>query len=103
MSHDDVDYMRKVVRYLISLCHEDQKNLYIIEGVQLFYWFEPSEFKGKPFLILGTSAVKSSIRAYKRDKQNGNNKSGITKYISKGIHDDKYFSKFDKGLHELKK
>ena len=40
---------------------------YIIEGVQLFMFFEPKEFNNYAFYIKGTSALLSWIRGTKRD------------------------------------
>ena len=41
-------------------------NLYILEGMQIFLYFNPERFIGKPMIIMGTSMVKSMYRSTKR-------------------------------------
>lgn len=57
------DYMNK---YMKSL--EKKKAKAIAEGVEIAYYPNPSYFKNKPLIILGTSVIISSLRAFIRDR-----------------------------------
>ena len=57
---DFIDYAKKYVK-----SHKDKK--FVIEGVYLFLFFEPEDFKDYSVVIKGTSFIKSKIRASKRE------------------------------------
>ena len=65
--HDFVDYS---IRYAKS--HKDKK--FILEGVWVVDFFEPSYFKDYAFYIKGTSLLVSRWRAAKRDSKDAGNK-----------------------------
>ena len=58
--------LQTVTKSLIDLCHADSKNLYIIEGLQIYMWLNPEYIKDQPVIIKGTSATQSFIRAINR-------------------------------------
>ena len=97
--HNFIDY---AIRYAKS--HKNKK--FCIEGIQLFQWFEPSEFKDYPVLILGTSVLKSNHRASKRDAADAESKLGKAGAYVKNIlsirhyknylDDEKYLKKWRK-------
>lgn len=96
MSHDEVDKMRNVIKYIEKMCREDSNTLYIIEGVQLFYWFDRDEFKSKPMIIKGTASLKSAYRANKRDKSNGVQKGTLLDKVKQSVRNDKRLQTFRK-------
>lgn len=76
-SSEEFNLIKKVARYAIKICKEDSQTLYIIEGIQLFQWFNRDQFEGKPLIIKGTSMLKSSMRGNKRDwTEDGHDKNG---------------------------
>lgn len=91
----------KVLNYCISLMKQDSKNLYIVEGIQIFELMEPSTLKSKPLIIKGTSTLKSFIQASHRNKQNGGNPmDGLFDKIKWYLSDSRQLAKFKK---EIKK
>lgn len=58
--------MKRVIRYLIELCHKDSGKLYIIEGIQLYRYQGLVDGRSVPIIIKGTSAISSEYRAIKR-------------------------------------
>ena len=63
VSKEFVKYAKNFVKY--------HSRKYIIEGIQLFCYFKPEEFKDYAFYIKGTSAFKSWIRSAIRDGKDG--------------------------------
>ena len=63
VSREFVKYAKNFVKY--------HSRKYIIEGIQLFCYFKPEEFKDYAFYIKGTSAFKSWIRSAIRDGKDG--------------------------------
>ena len=66
-----------IIKYIVKLCHEDKANLYIIEGIQLITsndngvdFVFSDVVRDQPLIVKGTSALKSGIRAVKRDNDN---------------------------------
>lgn len=98
LSHEEVKKLRCVIKYIEKLCKQDSNTLYIIEGVQLFYWFDPEEYKSKPMIIKGTSAIKSAYRANARDKSNDVQKGTLKHKIDQSITNDKRLTEFKKSL-----
>ena len=100
----------KVVKEIIRLCHEDKNSLYIIEGVQLANGWSHTDdgkttyklerfddYKNEPYIVKGTSAVKSTINAAKRDKDT--HEGSTIDYVKDRL---KYNSKADKFLDEIR-
>ena len=67
IANEKVHLLSTVTKDLIALCHDDKQHLFIIEGIQIFQWLNPSYFKDKPLIIMGTSMLQSYLRAGKRD------------------------------------
>ena len=101
-TNDEFNLMKQVAKHVIQLCKEDSKSLYIIEGIQLFQWFNRDQFKSKPLIIKGTSMLTSSIRGNKRDfTENGKlNKVGMIKTLPQRL---KWESEDEKSLNRFKK
>ena len=66
-----------IIKYIVKLCHEDKTNLYIVEGIQLITsndngvdFVFSDVVRDQPLIVKGTSALKSGIRAAKRDNDN---------------------------------
>lgn len=64
------DFVTYAIKYASS--HKDVK--VIIEGVELFWFFEPSELKDYAVYIKGTSALLSQIRGALRDSSDADSK-----------------------------
>ena len=101
-TNDEFNLMKRVAKHVIQLCKEDSETLYIIEGIQLFRWFNRDQFKSKPLIIKGTSMLASSIRGNKRDfTENGKlNKVGMIKTLPQRL---KWESEDEKSLNQFKK
>ena len=96
--------------FRLNYAAKDTTNKYILEGVQ-FCFVENSykEFAKYPILIMGTGAIKASIRAalrnYKMDKEM-NNKPGFKHeniFIHMQSNFKNNFKNIDKYLNSLKK
>lgn len=59
------DFVHYAMKYAAS--HKDRK--FVLEGVWLYIFFDPSEFKDYAFYIKGTSMITSKIRAARRNSQ----------------------------------
>ena len=66
LKNERTHMLQTVTKSLIDLCHADSKNLYIIEGLQIYMWLNPEYIKDQPVIIKGTSATQSFIRAINR-------------------------------------
>lgn len=101
-TNDEFNLMKRAAKHAIQLCKEDSKTLYIIEGIQLFQWFNRNQFKSKPLIIKGTSMLTSSIRGDKRDfTENGKlNKVGMIKALPQRL---KWESEDERSLNQFKK
>ena len=101
-TNDEFNLMKRAAKHVIQLCKEDSETLYIIEGIQLFQWFNRDQFKSKPLIIKGTSMLTSSIRGNKRDfTENGKlNKVGMIKTLPQRL---KWESEDEKSLNQFKK
>ena len=101
-TNDEFNLMKRVAKHVIQLCKEDSETLYIIEGIQLFRWFNRDQFKSKPLIIKGTSMLASSIRGNKRDfTENGKlNKVGMIKTLPQRL---KWESEDERSLNRFKK
>jgi predicted ATPase len=59
-------YLDKAFHIAKKLMVDDYKNLYIIEGIQLFNFIPIELIKNKPLIIKGTSVLKSMQQRFKR-------------------------------------
>ena len=57
----------KMWKEVIRVMKSDSKQLYVVEGIEIFDAFKPEDFYGKPMIIKGTSALISTLRAERRD------------------------------------
>lgn len=97
--------MKSAITYLISVCHADKKNLYIIEGIELMSanpngvdYAYSRLFADEPMIIKGTSAVSSGIRAAKRNAYSNAETPKTKDYVDR----IKYNLKLNKNVDELK-
>ena len=110
INNEQYKLLKNISDYVISLCKEDSQTLYIIEGVQLFQWYDPETFNSKPIIIKGTSMMTSTIRGLLRDHKN-NNSSIDLKMLARSFpkrfkwlnEDEHYLSKFKRGLESTLK
>ncbi len=67
--HDkaNLESLWKIFDKILEYMYADPKNLYIIEGVQLFDDIYPDITKGKPIIIKGSSMLTSVLRRFKRN------------------------------------
>lgn len=86
-----VKWTQKYIRYLEEYALSN-KNLFILEGTQLFKCVDTKHFYNKPFIIVRTSSIWSLIRRLKRhykiDKKN-HKKNFFTKHLWKLLNDSK--------------
>ena len=59
------------IDWVIPRCKNDKENKYILEGVQIYSHSERNMVKPLPLIITGASSLKSIIRLYKREYENG--------------------------------
>lgn len=64
--------IKDFVRYAISYCKSHKNKKYVLEGIWLLDFIEPSLLKNYAVYIKGTSFVKSTIRAANREVKNAN-------------------------------
>ena len=96
-----VGILKKALSAALDIMKKDSNNLYIVEGVQIFQWLDPSIFSGKPVIIKGTSALRSAYQRYNRGKSTSDNSGdNILKLVSWYIKSEKSLSKFKKGIKE---
>lgn len=96
-----VGILKKALSTALDIMKKDSNNLYIVEGVQIFQWLDPSIFSGKPVIIKGTSALRSAYQRYTRGKSTSDNsRDNILKLVSWYIKSEKSLSKFKKGIKE---
>ena len=96
-----VGILKKALSTALDIMKKDSNNLYIVEGVQIFQWLDPSTFSGKPVIIKGTSALRSAYQRYTRGKSTSDNSGdNILKLASWYIKSEKSLSKFKKGIKE---
>lgn len=108
INNEQYKLLKNISDYVISLCKEDSQILYIIEGVQLFQWYDPETFNSKPIIIKGTSMMTSAIRGLLRDHKN-NNSSIDLKMLARSFpkrfkwlnEDEKKLGKFKRGLESV--
>lgn len=76
--------IRAFVKYAMSYAKAHKDTKFVLEGVWMFLFFEPSYFKDYAFYIKGTSMIISNIRGAKRD---------IGNQIDKDEHPFKYMTR----------
>jgi dephospho-CoA kinase len=57
------------LNYLSVRCFQHPNKLYVINGLQIYEYFEVDSFKNKPMVIKGTSVVQSLFQQIKRDSE----------------------------------
>ena len=96
-----------IVYYAMKYAKSHPNKKYVINGVQVFEnEFKPEEFKDYAFYIKGTSAIISSIRAAKRDSQDGGSKLGKARAFAKNISNMtrwKYYNINEKDIQKFRK
>lgn len=96
-----VGILKKALSTALDIMKKDSNNLYIVEGVQIFQWLDPSTFSGKPVIIKGASALRSAYQRYTRGKSTSDNGGdNILKLVSWYVKSEKSLSKFKKGIKE---
>lgn len=61
------DEMGKMYRFVIKEMHDNPNVLYILEGIQIFEYFDPKSLKNKPMIIKNSSTLKSILQRFKRN------------------------------------
>lgn len=83
VEHYDGNYEKDIitdfVKYAIKFCKQHKNKKYVIEGIWLYMFIDPSLLKDYDVYIKGTSSLISTIRAIKRDNKS---KQGIDKIKS---------------------
>lgn len=96
-----VGLLKKALNTALDIMKKDSSTLYIVEGVQIFQWLDPSMLSGKPIIIKGTSVLKSAYQRYKRGKSTSDNSGeNILNLASWYVKSEKNLSKFKKGIKE---
>lgn len=94
------DDMKYLILEIIDICQKNPNQLYIIEGIQLFQYFIPEFFIGKPIIIKGTSMVNSIIRDIRR---NGNGDIKWSELESDFTRMVEWYMKQEKHLNKMRK
>lgn len=83
VEHYDGNYEKDIitdfVKYAIKFCKQHKNKKYVIEGIWLYMFIDPSLLKDYDVYIKGTSSLISTIRVIKRDNKS---KQGIDKIKS---------------------
>lgn len=93
------DLILKVLKFCTGEMKKDSENLYIIEGIQIFELLDPAKMKSKPLIIKGTSTIRSLVRGYNRDKENGSDPKFFER-LAWLVQDSKHLAKFKRGIKE---
>lgn len=75
-----VTNLTRIITKYIELIKKDYTVLYVFEGVWIFDIFTPEHFKDEPFILKGTSLLKSVVRRIKRDGTSISNIAYMIKY-----------------------
>ena len=94
------------IGYIKKYAYENQENLYIIEGLQIYEYLEGEELDDEPVIIKDTGALKAFYRRLKRDNGGEDlNLISFIKHLKNNLdlipwynHDRKLLNKFKKGL-----
>jgi len=107
-----MDMYNDIMAYVVKICHEDKNNLYVIEGIQMAgadvdqngaTYKYVDLIKGQPLIVKGTSMLTSSIRAAKRNINNGDADNSIKEYkrsIKCNMRMQKHLDGFEKAATE---
>lgn len=98
--NNEMIIVKRFMNWIQKEANSHPKTLYIVEGVWMMYDVEPSFFKGKPLVVIGTSA-KNSLK--QRSFRDGNGyKSARNKYYykSQDIYRQKLISVMSDGATE---
>lgn len=60
-------YFNDILELLIDYCNKHTDRLFVFEGVQVYSFIDYKVLEGKPLIVKGTSALKSSYQATVRD------------------------------------
>ena len=69
MTFDDIcdQFLNPATMKAIDIMEKDYKKLYVVEGLQLIYYYPIENLLGKPMIIKGSSITRSFFRRYKRN------------------------------------
>ncbi|MCM1531946.1 MAG: GNAT family N-acetyltransferase [Ruminococcus flavefaciens] len=97
-TNDEIPIIYEMCRKVVAAAEADRKNLYIIEGLQLYEGWDPEFFATRPIIIKGTSLIQSRFRALKRDQP-----PFITwlKQFEANIGDSRYLDQFKRKLKNI--
>ncbi|MCM1230127.1 MAG: GNAT family N-acetyltransferase [Ruminococcus flavefaciens] len=97
-TNDEIPIIYEMCRRVVDAAEADRKNLYIIEGLQLYEGWDPDFFATRPIIIKGTSLIQSRLRALKRDQP-----PFITwvKQFDANIGDNRYLDQFKRKLKNI--
>lgn len=72
-------FYRKYIKFILQWCSKNADKIFVIEGIQIYeeFAYGDVDITTFPMVLLGTSALKSALRAYKR-----NGEKGITEFTS---------------------
>ena len=80
----------------------NKKEKLIIEGIQLYVYFDTKQFKKHSIIIIGTSSLKSAFRAYKRNKTEEWSKGWSTLDIITDIYHNLFITKVESFIKLVK-
>ena len=83
---EDIENSGKEIRKFINWIKNNYDDKIIIEGTQLFAYYDGNEFKNEPLIIIGTSMLKAFMRRAKRD-MNGHTNYEKVKILFKRFND----------------
>lgn len=70
---EESDCIRSFVYFALRYAESHKETKFVIEGVELYWFFKPEELKDYAVYIKGTSALLSRIRSSIRDSKDANN------------------------------
>lgn len=64
---------RKYIKFIPQWCSKNTNNIFVVEGIQIYeeFAYGDMDITVFPMVLLGTSALKSALRAYKRNGEKG--------------------------------
>lgn len=63
---DFIKVKKEALNYIIDLMKKEKNKLFIVEGIQIFYDYFPSDLLEDPLIVKGTSNISSIMRRVKR-------------------------------------
>lgn len=83
----EVCCIRDFIKYSEQYSKSHKRTKFVLEGIWIYKFIKPQEIDKYAVYIKGTSALKSTIRAAKRDSGDANNKLGRAKAFTKHMVD----------------